>query len=120
MSILATAFNIFFKISQPLYGEIIKISLEINRRFDSSFVVDGEVYFPHLPLYLFAAPLKNRAKIIKAGGRECFFSHSQEYHHLRHPTYYQKTQHLTNFHQCGILSNLTLTAKTARITRNDG
>lgn len=59
-------FNVFFKISEPLYDEIVEVSVEINHRFGSDFVADDRIHFPHLPLYLFAAPPRNRLKIIRA------------------------------------------------------
>lgn len=58
--------NVFFKISEPLYGQIVKASLEIGQRFKSDFVADDKVHFPHLSLYLFAAPARNKSKIIQA------------------------------------------------------
>jgi 2'-5' RNA ligase len=57
--------NLFFKISQLLYGDIIKASIEIRRRFKAEWWVDDQRYFPHLSLYLFEAPVKNRSKIIE-------------------------------------------------------
>lgn len=57
--------NIFFKISNPLYQEIVKTSIEINQQYKSDFIVDDKIHFPHLPLYLFAAPMKNKSKIIQ-------------------------------------------------------
>lgn len=57
--------NVFFKISDPLYKEIIETSKEIGCKFNSTFIVDDKRFFSHLPLYLFAAPVKNKAKIVK-------------------------------------------------------
>ena len=57
--------NLFFKISEPLNSEIIKLSLKIREQFKADWWVDDKRYFPHLSIYLFAAPLKNKTKIIE-------------------------------------------------------
>ncbi|MFA6250819.1 MAG: DUF1045 domain-containing protein [Candidatus Shapirobacteria bacterium] len=55
--------NVAFNISNPLHDLIIKISLEIRDEYGSEWYVDDERYFLHYPLYLFAAPKRNEAKI---------------------------------------------------------
>ncbi len=58
-------FSVFLKISSPLYDRIVESSVEMGQRFGSDFVVDDETHFPHLPLYLFAAPPRNKSEIIR-------------------------------------------------------
>lgn len=61
----SSIFSVFFKISNPLYSQIVKASVEMGQEFGSDFVADGKIHFPHLPLFLFVAPPKNRPKIIR-------------------------------------------------------
>lgn len=60
-----TQLNVYFKITDPLYSDIIKISKEIKEKYNSSFWLDGDTFLPHLSLYLFALPKNNLPKVLK-------------------------------------------------------
>jgi len=58
-------FNVFFKISDPLYSEVINISQEINKNYPAKFYLDHKRALPHLSMYLFTTPNKNKEKVIE-------------------------------------------------------
>lgn len=55
--------NVAFNIANPLHDQIIAISAEIKEKFDTMWYVDDQRYHLHFPVYLFAAPERNRDKI---------------------------------------------------------
>lgn len=57
--------NVAFNLSNPLHDLIIRTSLDIREKYNSSWYVDDKRYYFHFPLYLFAAPLKNKGRIIE-------------------------------------------------------
>lgn len=64
-----TQVNVFLKISEPLYSEIINVSQEIYKDFRTDFSLDFSLgknrYLPHLTLYLFALPENNLSILLK-------------------------------------------------------
>lgn len=57
--------NVAFNLANPLHDLIVETSLEIREKYGSSWYVDDQRYFLHLSLYLLAAPLRNKQKIIE-------------------------------------------------------
>ena len=58
-------FNIFLKIAEPLFSEIVNASMTIGREIPNQFMLDAKVRVPHFSLYLFTTPFKNRNLVIK-------------------------------------------------------
>lgn len=58
--------NVACNIGNPLYDLIIKSSLAIKKRYDSDWYIDDKKYYLHLSFYLFAAPEKNKGKVVAA------------------------------------------------------
>jgi 2'-5' RNA ligase len=61
----SASFSIFFSLDKASDELIRSLAAEIKKRFDTEFVFDGERYGPHITLYLFSAPLRNRQRLIE-------------------------------------------------------
>lgn len=62
--VFASTFHLSFLISEPVNSRIKKVAAQVKEQFNTEFVFDGIEYFPHLTLYLFAAPNKNKRSMV--------------------------------------------------------